>query len=221
MKNLDTCTASNAIEQLDVRLRNEGFVAGTVRCRFPRLKPMLGYAVTGRVRSASPPMRGRCYYDRIDFWRYITTLPAPRVLVLEDVDHQPLGALVGEIHASIALALDCVGCVTNGAVRDLAAVRRLGFHMFSGTISVSHAYAHLIEFGEAVEVGGLKISPGDLMHGDLHGVHTIPIDVAAQIPETARKIICSEDELKQFCRSPKFSLDELERRLRDNAGDCL
>ena len=74
LKTLDTCTASNAIERLNVRLRNEGFVAGTLRCRFQNFEPMLGYAVTGRIRSASAPLSGRCYYDRMDFWKYLATL---------------------------------------------------------------------------------------------------------------------------------------------------
>jgi regulator of RNase E activity RraA len=221
LKKLDSCTVSNAIEQLNLRMRNEGFVAGAVRCRFPSMHPMLGYAATGRIRSATPPMRGRCYYDRIDFWRYMNSLPAPRVMVPCDVDHQPgTGAFVGEIHANIALALNCVGYVTNGAVRDLPAVRALGFHLFSGSVSVSHSYAHLVDFGEPIELGGLKISSGDLIHGDLHGVQSIPREAAAQIPEQAQKIVSSENELKLFCRSPKFSLEELEKRLKRVAVDC-
>jgi hypothetical protein len=67
LKALDTCTASNAVERLNVRLRNEGFISGAVRCRFPSFQTMLGYAVTGRICSANAPMSGRCYYDRMDF----------------------------------------------------------------------------------------------------------------------------------------------------------
>jgi 4-hydroxy-4-methyl-2-oxoglutarate aldolase len=219
---LDTCTVSNAIERLNVRLRNEGFVAGALRCRFQNLGPMLGYAVTGRIRSASPPMSGRCYYDRMDFWEYLATLPEPRVMVLEDVDHVPgLGAFVGEIHANIGLALNCVGYVTNGAVRDLPAVKALGFHLFSGNVSVSHAYAHLVEFGEPVTIGGLKIAAGDLIHGDRHGVQTIPFENAERIPEEAEKIMYSENELKQFCQSPQFSLEGLSKRLEQASRNCL
>lgn len=222
LKSLDTCTASNAIERLDARLRNEGFVSGAVRCRYPNFKPMLGFAVTGRIRSSSAPMSGRCYYDRIDFWKYVTTLPQPRVMVLEDVDSQPgLGAFVGEIHAAIGIAVKCVGYVTNGAVRDLPAVRALGFHLFSGSVAVSHAYAHLVDFGEPVEVGGLKVSPGDLIHGDLHGVHSIPLEVAAEVPAAAERLLASEDELKRYCRSPEFTLDGLSKRMKKAAADCL
>jgi 4-hydroxy-4-methyl-2-oxoglutarate aldolase len=214
LKTLDTCTVSNAVERLNVRLRNEGFISGAVRCRFPSFQTMLGYAVTGRIRSANAPMSGRCYYDRMDFWRYLATLPEPRIMILEDVDHVPgLGAFVGEMHAVIALALNCVGYVTNGAVRDLPALKELGFHLFSGSLSVSHAYAHLVDFGSPVQIGGLKISPGDLIQGDRHGVQIIPLQIAAQVPEEAERILLSENELKRFCQSPRFSLDGLAKKL--------
>lgn len=222
LRALDGCTVSNAIERLQVRLRNEGFICGGVRCRFKTLPPMVGYAVTGRIRCSVPPLHGRCYYDRMDFWRFLASVPAPRVVVLQDVDPRPgLGAFVGEIHATIGQALDCVGYVTNGAVRDLAAVRALEFHLFSGSVSVSHAYAHLVEFGEPVEIGGLKISSGDLLHGDMHGVQCIPEEIAAQIPGEAEKILCAERELKEFCRSSGFSLDGLEQQLNKVASGCL
>jgi regulator of RNase E activity RraA len=216
---LDTCTASNAIETLNVRLRNEGFVSGSVHCQFPHFRPMLGYAVTGRIRTSSAPMTGRCYYDRIDWWNYVATIPAPRVMVLQDCDPKPgIGALVGEIHAAIGMALGCVGFVTNGAVRDLPAVEAQGFHLFAGNVAVSHAYAHIVEIGEPVELGSLKILPGDLIHGDRHGVHTIPLSIASEIPAAAGRLLGKEQELIDFCRSPHFSLAGLSDMLRRTAG---
>ena len=217
----DTCTISNAIEQLDVRLRNEGFIAHTVQCQFPQLAPMVGYAATGRIRTSSPPMTHRCYYDRPDWWSYVASVPEPRILVLQDVDPTPgLGAFVGELHAAIGQALHCVGCVTNGAVRDLPAAEAAGFQMFAGSVSVSHAYAHVIEFGEPVELGGLKITSGDLLHGDRHGVLRIPYSIAAQISEEAYKIRCQERELVKYCKSPDFSLEELTERIRNASAHC-
>lgn len=216
---LDTCTASNAIETLNVRLRNEGFISGSVHCQFPHFSPMLGYAVTGRIRTSSAPMRGRCYYDRIDWWNYVASIPGPRVMVLQDCDHRPgIGALVGEIHAAIGMALNCVGYVTNGAVRDLPAVEAQGFHLFAGSVAVSHAYAHIVEMGDPVELGGLKIMPGDLIHGDRHGVHTIPLSIASEVPAAAERLLNRERELMEFCRSPRFSLADLSEILRRTAA---
>jgi 4-hydroxy-4-methyl-2-oxoglutarate aldolase len=221
LREFDACTVSNAIEKFSVRLRNEGFISRAVRCRFPDLPPMVGYAATGRIRTASPPMTHRCYYDRMDWWTYVASLPKPRVIVVQDADGKPgMGAFVGEIHASIALALDCVGCVTNGAVRDLPAIKALNFQLFSGNLSVSHSYAHIIDFSEPVEIGGLKIRSGDLLHGDRHGVLNVPLELVADIPAEASKILAEERELTDFCRSPGFSLEELAKRLRQWPGSC-
>ncbi len=218
LRALETCSASNAIEQFGIRLRNEGFVQGTAQCRFPQLPPLLGYAVTAVIRASAPPMTGRCYYNRMDWWNYVLTVPGPRVMVLQDLDHTPgIGAFVGEIHANIALALQCVGCVTNGAVRDLKAVEQLGFPLFSGSVAVSHAYAHIVEFGEPVEIGGLKIRSGDLIHGDRHGVHTIPLSIAALVPEKAAEIERTENDLIQLCRSSSFSIQSLAQKLERTA----
>ena len=62
-------------------------------------------------------------------------------------------------------------------------------------------YAHVSEYGKPVEIGGLTIRPGDLIHGDRHGVHTIPLSIAAEIPNMAAQILSEERELKEFCRS--------------------
>jgi regulator of RNase E activity RraA len=166
-------------------------------------------------------MTRRCYYDRIDWWTYVASLPEPRVIVLQDVEPTPgVGAFVGEIHASIGHSLNCLGCVTNGAVRDLPAVEALGFQLFAECVSVSHAYAHIIEFGEPVEIGGLKIHSGDLIHGDRHGVLTIPPGVATKIPGEAAKIMQEEHALLRFCASPQFSLQGLADRMSGANTDC-
>jgi 4-hydroxy-4-methyl-2-oxoglutarate aldolase len=215
LQKLDTCTVSNAIERLHGRLRNEGSVSGsTLRCQFPDLPPMLGYAVTGRMRSTTAPVTGRAFHMNMNWWRYVDSIPEPRVLVIEDVDEKPgLGALVGEMHAVIARALNSVGYVTNGSVRDLAAVEALGFHLFTGSVAVSHMYAHVCDYGELVEIDGLRISPGDLIQGDRNGVHTIPLSIASEIPNMASKILREERDLKEFCRSPRFSLEALDEKL--------
>ena len=123
--------------------------------------------------------------------------------------HPGLGALVGEAHMNILQAINCVGVVTNGSVRSLPAAERAGFHLFSGSVSVSHAYVHIIEIGTPVEIGGLKIQSGDLLHGDLHGVQSIPLGIAAQIPPIAARISARKRELIALCQSPGFSLEKL------------
>ncbi len=214
LQRLDTCTVSNAIEQFHVRTRNEGFVNGSVHCMFPHFSPRVGYAATARIRTSSTPIAGRWYYERIDWWSYLLTIPAPRFVVVEDVDHIPgLGALFGEIHAYISKALGATAYVTNGAVRDVAGIEAAGVQAFAGSIAVSHAYAHIVEFGEPIEIGGLQIRPGDLLHGDRNGVHSIPFSIAAEIPRMATEMLETEKELIDFCRSPDFSFQKLSEKI--------
>jgi 4-hydroxy-4-methyl-2-oxoglutarate aldolase len=216
LKRLDSCTVANAIETFDVRLRNIGFTDSTVHCIFKDLPPMAGYAVTARVRTSEPPMEGLRYFDRTDWWNYILTIPAPRIVVAEDTDAHPgLGSFIGELHANILMAQGCVGVVTNGAVRDLPAVRAAGFQMFAGNVSVSHAYAHIYEFGRPVEVSRMKVQPGDLLHGDLHGVQTVPMEIAAKIPTVAQEMIEQDQKLIALCRSKNFTIERLREALKN------
>jgi regulator of RNase E activity RraA len=210
LRQLSTCVVASAIETFDVRLRNLGFTNSGLRCVFPELPRLVGYAATARIRSADPPMEGHSYYARPEWWQYLQTFPAPRVVVVEDVDSSPgLGAFVGEVHANILMALGCNGIVTNGAVRDLPAVRATGFQMFAGNVSVSHAYAHVFDFGSTVEVAGMTVKPGDLIQGDIHGVQTIPHVIATRVPAAADNILQKRQSLVELCRLNGFTLEKL------------
>jgi regulator of RNase E activity RraA len=171
---------------------------------------MIGYAATVKIRGSSPPTTGNLYSDRTDWWDYIASLPSPRIVVVEDVSARPgLGSLVGAVHMNILRALHCTGVVTNGSVRDIPAAESAGFHYFAGSVAVSHAYVHIVEMGKPVEIDGLKIQSGDLLHGDLHGVQNIPLSLAPMIPRVAAKIQAEEQALIALCRSPEFSLAKL------------
>jgi regulator of RNase E activity RraA len=214
LRGLSTCAVANAIETFETRLRNEGFSARGIRAMFPQQKPVVGYAVTVKIRCSSPPPEGHSYLEHTEWWNQILKSPAPRIVVIEDVDPQPgLGALVGEVHTNILKALGCVGVVTNGAVRDLPALDALGFAAFAGGVSVSHAYAHLVEIGTSVEIAGLKIESGDLLHGDCHGVISIPTKLAGEIPAVAARMIAREKELKSLCK-PGVNVEELRSAVR-------
>ncbi|HYM13053.1 MAG TPA: RraA family protein [Bryobacterales bacterium] len=210
IRRLDTCLVSNAIDTFNVRLRNEGFADASIRCMFPHFPPLLGYAVTARISCSGPPPAGHSYFDRTDWWSYIATIPAPRVTVIQDIDEIPgVGGFVGEVHANVLRALNCAGTVTNGGVRDLPAVEQMGYQLFAGNVSVSHAYVHMIDFGGPVEVGGLTVRPGDLILGDCHGVLAIPRQIAAEIPAVAARMVEKERRVIGLCRSPEFSLQKL------------
>ncbi len=221
LRQFNTCMVSNAIETFHARLRNTGFTDGTIRCIFAEedTPPMLGYAVTARLRSGAPPIGGGNFHDRSDFWNIVREIPAPRILVLQDLDEPPgRGAFVGDMHAAILKAMECVGYVTNGAVRELPSVRAMNFQLFAGNVAVSHAYAHLFDFGATVTVGGMEVHPGDLLLGDRHGVLNVPVDLVPRIPEVAGRLWRMEQAIIEFCQSGEFSVEKLREVIRTTHG---
>jgi len=210
LRQFDTCMVANAVETFNVRLHNTGFTNASIHCMFEDAPPMVGYAATARLRTGDPPMVGGTFHERGDFWNSILEIPAPRILVLEDKDSHPgRGAFVGDMHAAILSALGCIGYVTNGAVRELLAVRAMGMHLFAGNVAVSHVYAHIFDVAASITVGGMEVHPGDLLHGDRHGVLTIPTKIAGAIPAVAAKMQRAERRVIDFCRSKEFSVAKL------------
>ncbi|MBZ5578107.1 MAG: RraA family protein [Acidobacteriia bacterium] len=212
IREFDTCTITNAIEQFGVRLRNEGFTRPGLICVTGGFPTLLGYAATCRIRSADPPMTGNRYLERTEWWDAIGGLPLPRIAVIQDLDSGTgLAACVGEVHAAILKAFGCEGVITNGSVRDVPGVQALQFPMFARSVSVSHAYAHLVDYGGPVEIFGLKIQSGDLLYADCHGVVSIPAEVAAELPAAAAKIRARERRIIEVCQAPDFSPEKLRR----------
>jgi 4-hydroxy-4-methyl-2-oxoglutarate aldolase len=201
---------SNAIETFDVRPRDVGYMSMEIRCLFPELGPMVGYAATATIRAKRPG-----HGDQTALYRHVRDVVGPRVVVVQDLDEPPgLGSLWGEVNATIFGTMGCTGCVTNGCVRDLKEARGMGFHFFARGPGVSHAYVRVESAGEPVTVGGLRVRPGDLLHADQHGVLLIPIEIAGELAAAAERVIAAEQSLLRWVRSDAFDADELIERRR-------
>jgi len=217
IRQFDTCTIANAIEHFRVRLRNEGFTRPGLRCMTAPSR-LLGYAATSRVRFSNPSVTGAPYLERTDWWASAEQLPVPKIAVIQDMDPGPgSGAAVGEVHAAILKALKFDGLITNAAVRDLPAVSEMGFPMFAPCVSVSHSYMHLVDYGEPVDILGLEVRTGDLLYADCHGVVSIPLDIAAELPRVAERLRAKEKRIVEICSSPDFSVDKLAKAIRSDA----
>ncbi len=212
---LSSCAVANAIELLHVRLRNEGFTLGSISRVTAPAKPAVGFAATIKIRSSSPPSDGPGYLERTQWWDYVLSVPEPRFLVIQDVDSATgTGALIGEVHACILKALGCTAVATNGAVRDVAEVSRLGLSLFAGSLSVSHAYSHVVEAGCRVEIAGLSVAPGDLLHGDGHGIVSVPADRVTDVLAASSLLQSQEAEVMRICGTPNFSVEDLREAIR-------
>ena len=216
----DTPTICNAIELFEVRPRNEGYMDARIRACFPEMPPSVGYASTATMRCAFPRRDGDVYGSLDEQVARFAELPGPPLVVFQDLDDPTVAATFGEIMCSTYQAFGAAGLITSGAARDLDQVRRIGFPAFSNGAICAHGYSHIVDLHRAVRVGGVTVHPGDLIHADANGVTTIPLEIAAELPQAAAEFAAAEailldylkngnQDLKAFSEARKASMAEI------------
>ncbi|WP_315833790.1 RraA family protein [Bradyrhizobium prioriisuperbiae] len=212
----DTPTICNAMEVIAPERRLNGYTVKPLVCPFPDLPPIVGYARTVTIRATTPPSLSAAEQRaaRIAYYEYIGTGSGPRITVIQDLDGANVGygAFWGEVQSALHKALGCLGVVTDGSIRDIPQWAP-GFQALAGSIGPSHAYVHADSFGGTVNVAGMTVRSGDLVHADRHGAVVIPFDLAAKLPEAAELCARREEVILEVARSPSFSLDKLKAAL--------
>jgi regulator of RNase E activity RraA len=216
----DTPTICNALEVTSPERRAIGFTVEPLVCVFPELPPMVGYARTANIRAVEPSSRPATEMSeqRLDYYRYIAEGIGPTISVIQDMDgpRRGYGAFWGEVNSTIHHSLGCLGTITDGSVRDLDAVAP-GFQFIADRIGPSHAHVHLQDFGKTVNVAGMTVSSGDLIHADRHGAVVIPHSVARQVVDACKLLGRREAVILEACRQPGFDVEALGRAMAGSA----
>jgi regulator of RNase E activity RraA len=219
LRAFDTPTICNALEIVAPERRALGFTTETLIAPFAFEQPMVGHARTCLYRAMRPARMSAAELrqGRIDYYHYVQDGPTPRISVVQDIDsHLGFGCMWGEVATAVHKALGCLGTITNGAVRDLDAIAP-GFQVLCGKITPSHAHGHVVEFGGEVDVCGMIVHSGDLIHADRHGAVVIPTEVAREVPDAARLCMRREDPVLEVARGPGFSIEKLAEAMADAA----
>lgn len=212
LKSFDSPTIANATEFFDLRERTEGYASLELRCIYPDYPPTVGYAITCTEDTASPGRlsdRQNCLSYEL-LYRTIESSPKPVILVVKNIGSDRIRSdHLGDIMASIYHRLGAVGLITDGGIRDIDGIRERApeFQVFAAGAVASHGIPRLIEIGPTVSIFGLTIKPGDLLHGDLNGLVSIPNTIADKLGDQARKVVDLEQRKIDYIKSPEFSLD--------------
>src|ERR1700692_2228912 len=133
----DTPTICNALEIGAPARRTIGFTRRPLVAPFPELKPVVGFARTGLIRSREPHPRDRETANRIrlGYYEHVGSAPLPSISVLQDIDAPDtgFGAFWGEVQTHVHAGLGCVGVITDGSVRDLDAMSP-DFFVLAGSV---------------------------------------------------------------------------------------
>jgi regulator of RNase E activity RraA len=204
LREFDTPTVWNALEGFKLRPNTTGFTWPGLLLRTPNQKPMVGYAATAKVSGIAPPTAEQSDQRSADmlfsFFEDVLRTENPVVAVVQDIDPRPIGSFWGEVQATTFKALGAVGTLTQGGVRDLNEVGPLGFYFFSTDIMVARAESHLVEHNGEVEICGMTVKPGDLIHADCHGAIVIPAEAASSLADACRQVTKAELFVLEPCR---------------------
>ncbi|PRY26100.1 regulator of RNase E activity RraA [Aliiruegeria haliotis] len=194
LRAVDTPTICNAIEVAQGQRGFAAFTRGTMLCSAPDEPAIVGYARTARIAAQEPPteapevIRAR----RMAYYRYMAEAPMPAVCVIEDVDFPAcVGAFWGELNTNVHKGFGLSGTLTNGVLRDLGDLPE-GYPVVAGSLGPSHAFVHVRDFDCEVEVFGLTVQPGDLIHADRHGAVVVPPDVLTALTAAIEKTQANE-----------------------------
>lgn len=197
----DTPTICNTIELFEVRPRNAGYMDARIRACFPEMAPVAGYASTATMRCDCPKREGDVYSSLDEQVARFAELPGPAIVVYQDLDDPCVAATFGEIMCSTYKAFGAAALITSGAARDIDQVRRIGFAAFSNGAICSHGYSHIVDLHRAVRVGGITIQPGDLLHADVNGITTIPLEIASEIADAAAEYVTAESIVLDYLKA--------------------
>ena len=177
------------------------YTDASIRCIYPELGPTVGYAVTAvyGLPDASAPSR-LTFMDVIDA---LDAMPKPTILVIEQRFPPELRnkvGLAGEIMATSMKAIGCVGLVSDGPSRDIDAIRKLDFQLLLGGVTAGHGDMAVQAVNVPVSVGGMDVSPGELIHMDENGAVKFPADRAEAVLDNAVAVLADEAELFERLR---------------------
>ena len=211
LMSVDTPTVCNAIEVAQGQRGFDDFTRGTMLINEPT-GVIVGYASTAKIAALAPPkepadvIRTR----RMAYYKQMADAPQPSVCVIEDEDYpNAIGAFWGEVNTTIHKGFGVAGTLTNGVMRDLGDMAD-GYPVVAGSIGPSHGFVHVTALNTSVQVFGLTVQPGDLIHADRHGAVVIPPDVIDDLEAAIRKMQDTEHLVLGPAREAGFDFAKFE-----------
>lgn len=212
LQSIDTPTVCNAIEVAQGKRGFANFTRQTLISSDPDGGAMVGYAVTAKISAIAPPdepaevIKAR----RMDYYRAMAEGGKPSVAVVEDVNFPHcIGAYWGEINTTVHKGFGMSGALTNGVMRDLGDLPE-GFPVVAASIGPSHGFVHVKEINTPVNIVGLSVNSGDLIHADRHGAVVIPSEVIPQLEQAIQTLLDSEQIILSAANKENFTFADFE-----------
>ena len=211
LRDVDTPTVCNAIEVAQGKRGFNDFTRGTMQCS-DVTQAVVGYARTAKIAAVVAPSEPADVIKarRMDYYRHMADGGAGCVAVVQDLDYpHAIGAYWGEINTTVHKGFGMAGALTNGVMRDLGDLPS-DFPVVAGSIGPSHGFVHVREIGTPVEIFGMTVNDGDLVHADRHGALVIPSDLMEVLEAAILKLLETEKVVLEPARAEGFDFEAFE-----------
>jgi regulator of RNase E activity RraA len=215
LQEFDSALLANTLHYIDPTPAEEIYFGGSIACQTPGIGPMVGVAVTCEVDSSSPGGHADMepYFTQLDL---IQSVGLPVVWVVKTVGSRPdHECVLGDGMAKLLYTAGCIGVVTDGGLRDVAGYASVPFHAFAKGRVIHHTPYRFRNVNQPVEIGGLVIRPGDIIHGSAEGVIRVPAASAAALPDRAAQMRAFEHDAHLVFRRPDLAPREKSARVKD------
>ncbi len=177
----------------ELGLRNQ-CLPSAIRPLEPKMK-VAGPVFTIRGRAMPPGERPDPRLRQMDM---LDAIFAGSVIVIDPGD-EARAAHWGELMSNTALQKGATGCVINGGLRDSAQILELGFPVFRVFHSPLSAAVRweITDFGTPLSIGGVDITPGDYVLGDIDGVLVLPAAIVEKVITTAEEVCRKETIVRE------------------------
>jgi regulator of RNase E activity RraA len=160
----------------------------SIRCMYPELGPVIGYAVTCVYGLPDPTYARLSFMDVIDA---LDAAPKPTIFVFQQKFPPEIAGKVGLSGGNMTSAMKAVGCVgaiSNGPSRDIDEIRPMNFQYLLSGIAPGHGPTAIHAVDVPVTVAGMDVAPGDVIHMDENGACKFPADKLAAVLTNVRKL---------------------------------
>jgi regulator of RNase E activity RraA len=198
----DTPTIANALESL--LAGSVQFIGPEVRAVTPLGGPIVGVAVTATM---TEQWGGK--FDHLEPWlRFLEEIERtalPVVAVFQDDSRCPgRQAMIGEGMSRAMRAAGAVAAICSGSIRDVAALREMAFPALAAGLVADRGRIRFHRYQVPVEIAGMTVMPGDLIHADENGAVVIPADRVADVFAAAGQVSAKEARLFAMFAEPAF-----------------
>lgn len=165
----------------------------SLRCMYPELGPVAGYAVTCVFGLPDPAFAQLSFMDVVDA---LDASPKPTVLVLEQKfppEYRDKVGLAGGNMTTAMKAVGCVGCVSNGPSRDVDEIRPMRFQYLLTGVTPGHGPMAVRAVNVPVSVAGMDVAPGEIVHMDENGACKFPADRLDTVLHNVRRLQREEE----------------------------